>query len=264
MRTQRALNAVTGIAPADRGIALAAAVILECDIGSLTVAQEHAEALVFFERASGNVAALARALRFAANPRRATGDLTGAIRLTAEAYEIAARCQLAEHASQACDSCATVFLEQGDLSACDEWLAKAEQWARKISPQYAKRSLCLVRANLCIRRGEVDEAERLLLYDRMSDSPSSIRERLTILEVRCRVLTAKRDVTALRLVAASLESQLSVTRERLFQDSFVSALIDAMHALDRSSEAIEYAAKYSTQWRRGHMPPPQNPADLTA
>jgi len=254
----RAMNALATInvdSAHEVGLALAVGVIVECELGSLAKALEHADALVANARSGGDAAVLSKALRFASYPRRLIGDFSGAVRLSSEAFAIAVSCQLTEQASLAGDVCATARLEDGDLAGCEEWLAQADQWAKKISPDYGRRSLALTRAKLLVCRGEPSAAQRILGNLEL-DGPLSLRERLATLEVQSRILTSLGDKEKLGVTAQSLGHTLERSRERLLQDSYVGAYLIALRALGRTDEARKYALHYANDWRRhdSHLP----------
>lgn len=254
-RAKHALNTITIGTERDSGLALSIDVIVECEIGSLSSALAQSDALVANARSGGDAATLAKALRFASYPRRAAGEFASAVRLGSEAFEVAAGCQLVEQASLAGDVCATVRLEQGDLPGCEEWLDRADQWAKKISPEYGRRSLALTRTKLLICRGDFAAAQ-LSLGQIDQDVGLSLRERLATLEVRSRILTALCNTDALSKVAKALGDGLIHSRERMLQDSYVGAYVIGLGALGRSDEAHEYAKRYAATWRRHKSPLP--------
>lgn len=237
------------------GPALAVRVIVESEIGSPAAAAVHADELIRHARTVGDVCDVARALRFGSYTRRISGDLPAALRLASEAYEIAASGQLTEQASLAGDVCAAIFLESGEFERCAEWLDRTSKWAIRVSPQYARRSLAILRARLNIHQGQINAAAAVL--ETIDTMPaSSAREHLAILEVRLRVLTARNQGVELREAVDEVASALEGTREFVLQDSYVGAFLTALMALGRADEATSYARQYQTLWRRSTHPLP--------
>ena len=227
-------------------------------IGSLAVSLKRADEFVAYARQCGSVPVLARALRYASYPYRATGAWVHALALTREALDDAVQYQLAEDAAQAGDACATTCIELGDLQMAQHFLEIAESWSDRIAVRYSRRSLDLVRAALCVRSGRPDDALLALSSDAVTAAPPNIRERLYILDVRCRALAALHDTDGLAVSVQQLTDALSISRGSVRQDSYVEALVIAMEALGHEEEARLYARTYATQWRRDTSPLPHS------
>lgn len=235
---------------------LAARVILETEIGSFQRAIEIAELLVSHQRNAAAIQGLARALRFATYPLRGAGDRSRALSLAAEAFELAARHQIAEDAAQAGDVASTICIEIGDLGAAESWLGRAEAWAMKTSARYSRRSLSASRALILTMQGRHDDAIRLLSDLGLTTGAATHRERLTVLEIQCRAYAGLASEFELRSASDELAGRLALTRSSWRQDTYVEALVIGLDALGDVAGAAHWRGEYATKWRRDLGPLP--------
>lgn len=253
---QNALRGIERHGDDDLGIGLATDVLIECEVGALHVAMERATELVTHARRRAEVSGLARALRYAAYPFRATGRWSEALSYTEEAFQVATRHQLAEDAAQAGDSCAASCLEMGDLDVAERWLRWSESWALKVSALYSRRSLDLLLASIRVRQGSPEASLALLNMSSCNTAPPSLREHLYVLDIQCRAYAALHETEKLRTATTDLCELLRLTRTSIRQDSYVESLVLGLRALGRNQEAEAYATDYRTSWRRDTSPLP--------
>lgn len=233
-------------------------VIFNAVYGDIGTAIESAEEWVLFERASGDPARLARALRSAATPLRLAGMFDRAFSVLLESYGLSARYQLASSAANCADILATMNTGRGDLRNGRLWYRRANQWLQQVEESTSTASIRRVGARLALEDGNWQKAIELLdLSEECLDTDSAIRRRVEgyALFTHC-MLTRSPAVLSQSLVDRYLLNYRAVC-DRGGQDYATEILLRALCRQEMRLEAESLLSEYSQSLRRELGPIPE-------
>lgn len=248
-RVHTIVSSLTFTEPEDRAAVLSVAAIFHTEVGSLDHALDCTQRLVSLHETMGPVRGLTRALRFAAYPLRCFGDFDGARILLERALELAETQQLVEDAGMAADMLATIHFERNDLPSAEQWIDRAELWAKRVDAPFPGRSLNLERARIALALGEPGRAAALIESPQPSLDPM-VRQRLLHLSVLVRIFVQRKDCANLGQPLDDLRSGLELTLSSSRQDYFVESLALGLSAMDRRNEACGFVNNYLRYNRR--------------
>jgi len=132
--------------------------IYNCDVGDLDLAVEAGARFVELTRESGNLADLAKGLRYSAKPLRWVGEFDAARDALVESFEIAQRLESTSMAVMSAELIAKTYLEQGDLEACKSWLARGSALSDITCEPHRSLALSYVSAVVELLDGNIIEA----------------------------------------------------------------------------------------------------------
>jgi DNA-binding SARP family transcriptional activator len=133
-------------------------IIYHTSIGELETAIAFSRELIAFERPTGSVSSLSRALRFSTYPLRIMGDFERAAVNAAEALRISEEYRLGTDAAICCDILATIALGSENIVDASRWVDRANAWARRIEAGHSQFSVKLLRAQLAVALGNAEDA----------------------------------------------------------------------------------------------------------
>jgi len=229
--------------------------VYACSFGDASKAGTLADELVDSTRGDSNIAMLSRVLRRASRAYSVAGAIESAERVTLEAFRLAEQARLENGAAAAAGRLIEIYTMAGNAEEAERWYRTATARRAAWVGQVDKTILTGCGAKLALRRGDYDEAERLIdLAHSLFETSASLRHKAEISALRISLLLARgREAPS----AQQVEDMVALherTRAFVSHDYAALATFAALTAAGQAERAAVYALNYIDVHRRERSP----------
>lgn len=225
--------------------------VYACSFGDASQAGGFADKLVESTRGDSNIAMLSRVLRRASRAYSVAGMIASAEKVTLEAFRLAEQARLENGAAAAAGRLIEIYTMAGNAEEAERWHKTATTRRAAWAGQVDKTILTGCGAKLALRRGDFDEAERLIeLAYSMFETSASLRHTAEICALRIHLALA-RDRGSLQ--TKQVEDMVALherTRAFVSHDYAALATFAALSATGQADRAGAYARDYLSLYRR--------------
>lgn len=241
----------------DESARLRIRLVYEGSVGSLSLAVEHANALLRSVRSHRNTAARISTLRTASFAFRRIGQYARAKELIAESGRLAAKADFTYAQFRAFDLLAGIALEYGELGEAHAALLEAERHLAQAHGAFNRDSLSISWVFWAIDSGDWEQARQRLSTIESIDLGSRSRHALLPAAASLRVqLHFQKDDDARKTLSAILDHGPSIYVHSAV-DQVALAVALGLGKYQGPEEARIFAAEFLSMLRRDLMPPPQ-------
>jgi hypothetical protein len=228
--------------------------VYSCSFGDASQAGAFADQLVESMRGD-NIAMLSRVLRRASRAYSVAGMVASAEKVTLEAFRLAEQARLENGAAAAAGRLIEIYTMAGNAEEAERWHKTATTRRAAWAGQVDKTILTGCGAKLALRRGDFDEAERLIeLAYCLFETSASLRHMAEICALRIHLALA-RDRDSLQMKQVDDMVMLHErTRAFVSHDYAALATFAALSAIGQADRAAAYARDYLSLFRREQSP----------
>jgi DNA-binding SARP family transcriptional activator len=237
-----------------------------CSFGDASKAGAFADELVASTRGHSNIAMLSRVLRRASRAYSVAGAIQSAERVTLEAFRLAEQARLENGAAAAAGRLIEIYTMAGNADEAERWYRTATARRAAWVGQVDKTILTGCGAKLALRRGDYEEAERLIdLAHSLFETSASLRHKAEISALRICLLLARDRELPDRQQVEDMVALHERTRAFVSHDYAALATFTALSASGQAERGFTYARDYINLHRRERSPLlPELHAFLTA
>lgn len=229
--------------------------VYACSFGDASQAGAFADELVASTRGDSNIAMLSRVLRRASRAYSVGGAIQSAERVSLEAFRLAEQARLENSAAAAAGRLIEIYTMAGNASEAERWYRAATARRATWAGQVDKTILTGCGAKLALRRGDFEEAEKLIdLAHTLFATSASLRHKAEICALRiCLRLACGNGAPPIEQVEEMVALH-ERTRAFVSHDYAALATFMGLTAAGDSTRAARYASAYLGTYRREQSP----------
>jgi hypothetical protein len=229
--------------------------VFACSFGDASKASLFADNLVESTRGYSNIAMLSRVLRRASRAYSVAGAIQSAEKVTLEAFRLAEQARLENGAAAAAGRLIEIYTMAGSESEAERWYRTATARRAAWAGQVDKTILTGCGAKLALRRGDFEEAERLIeLAHSLFETSASLRHKAEICALRICLLLARDQESPDGEQVEEMVALHERTRAFVSHDYAALATFAALSASGQVERGATYACDYITRYRRELSP----------
>lgn len=229
--------------------------VYACSFGDATNAGSFADKLVESAREQSDPAILSRVLRRASRAYSVAGAIQSAERVTLEAFRLAEHARLENGAAAAAGRLIEIYTMAGNADEAERWYKTATARRATWVGQVDKTILTGCGAKLALRRGDYEEAERLIdLAHTLFETSASVRHKAEISALRICLLLAREQGAPPAHQVEEMVALHERTRAFVSHDYAALATFAGLTAAGEHSRAAAYASSYIHAYRRERSP----------